>query len=301
MRDKLQSLSYSVRKAMGLAQPNSGDFPLEYRPQIHEKQIIEFFSQEGRQFFDGKNQPAVQQNYALCFTNRCGSNWLAALFAATGLVGHADEFFNAPRFIKTCQNTKANSFTKAFHNQAHSKLEQTTGSFIAKLSWDQLFFFAKMRIIPEMMPDTRYILIHRRNVAAQALSMLVAEQTGQWASNWNSGKNGKRDLDRISDIEIQKTIDEITIKYQQFWRFFATFGIKPVEVYYEDIVEDPLREVTRLVDELDLNPDGNAWTLDESKVKLKKQSDEASNARIEKFYQSMRNHQPMKFETKEAA
>ncbi len=250
MRDKLQSLSFSVRKAMGLLKPAPGEFPILYHPQIHEKQIIEYFQKDGRTLFDKKHKAAVTNNYVLCFTNRCGSNWLSALLAATDLVGHTDEFFNAPRFIRTSENTKATSFSQAFYNQATSKLEQKPDSFITKLSWDQLFFFAKTRIIPDMMPNAQYILMHRRNVAAQALSMLVAEQTGQWTSNFNSGKHGKRNLDAITDEEIQHTIDEITFKYQQFWRFFATFGIQPVEIYYEDIIENPLSEVSRLVAEL---------------------------------------------------
>lgn len=286
---------------MGLLIPEAGEFPILYHTQIHEKQIIEHFQQDDRHLFVGNHEAAVPNNYVICFTNRCGSNWLSALLAATDLVGHADEFFNAPRFIKTAEKTDTKSFSEAFKNQATSKIEQKADSFIVKLSWDQLLFFAKMRVIPDMMPNTKYILMHRRNVAAQALSMLVAEQTGQWTSGWNSGKNGKRDLNAISDVAIQKTIDEITFKYQQFWRFFATFGIQPVEIYYEDIVENPLAEVTRLVDELHLNPEGKDWQLDESKVELKKQADEASNKRVEAFYKNMQNHAPMKIEKREAA
>ena len=290
MRDKLESISRRIRRSFQPAEKPPAGFPIAYKEQIHEREIVKYFNQDGHNLFDKEHEAVVPANVVLCFTNRCGSNWLSALMAATGLIGHADEFFNAPRLLKTAENTKATSFSTAFKNQALAKTEQTEGRFITKLSWDQLFFFAKTRIIPDMMPNTKFIQMHRRDKAGQALSMCVAEQTGQWTSIWNSGKKGKRDLDRITDLEIQNRIDEVTFKDQQFERYFGTFGSEVVTVYYEDIVENPLREITRLVAELGLNPDGKPWELDESKVKLSKQSDEQSQKRLAVFYKNMQNH-----------
>lgn len=290
MRDKLQSISRHFQRAVQVMKATSTSFPIIYSPQIHEQQIIEYFSQDGRNIFSGEHSPATPDNYVLCFTNRCGSNWLAALMQSTGLIGLADEYFNAPRLIRTCDNTDTNSLNAAFYNQASSKKEQVEGKFFTKLSWDQLLFFAKMRIIPDMMPNTKYILMHRRDMAAQALSELVAEQTGQWTSIWNSGKNGKRELDKITDLQIQSKIDDITFKYQQFWRYFGTFGIEPIEIYYEDLVADPNAEIARLVDALELNPTGESWQIDETKVKLKKQSGDRTQKRLAAFYANMHNH-----------
>jgi len=290
MRDKLQSIGQKFSRRVKPRRNPAERFPIAYKPQTHENEIVAHFTTGGRQLFTLPHQPAVERNVVLCFTNRCGSNWLSALLAATGLIGHADEFFNAPRLIRTATNTNANSFSEAIYNQATALVEQVENSFICKLSWDQLYFFAKTRIIPEIMPNTQYILMRRNDIAAQALSMCVAEQTGQWTSFWNSGKNGKRDLNKITDMEIQHAIDEVTFKNHQFRRFFGTFGITPIEVIYEDLVANPQQELERLVEALNLNPKGRKWKLDQTKVKLKKQSDTVSEERVQAFYANMQAH-----------
>lgn len=300
MRDKLQSLLFrAARKTVSMLAPTAGEFPLAYYPQEHEQALVEYFQQEGHRFLDGPLEPATKTNVAICFVNRCGSNWLAALLAATDLIGHAEEIFNAPRFTKVCKNNEIRSFSEGIFVHATAKTDHKPDTFITKLSWDQLYFLSKFRIIPEMLPNTKFILMHRRNKAAQALSLLVAQQTGQWTSQYNSGKNGKRDLDAISDTDITHVIGSIVERYKSFHQYFATFGITPIEIYYEDITENPEREITRLVEALNLNPDGKEWQLDESKVKIKKQSDTEAEKRVALYHKNIQNHHAATLDKKE--
>ena len=75
-------------------------------PNDHELKIEQYFSQF-RDERDGAQTQALPpladdiRRYILCFTNRCGSNVLAAALASTGVLGHVTEAFNADCVINS--------------------------------------------------------------------------------------------------------------------------------------------------------------------------------------------------------
>lgn len=303
MRDKIQSIiKHFVGSGFaGKVEMKCRHFPLAYHTGMHEIEIRDFFQKVRGGLFSQSHQPIEGKPIILCFTNRCGSNWLAEWLQATGKLGLADEYFNAERIEECCRNRGLKSLDEVIHYRAQSEAEQVQGSFITKLSWDQLFFFARERVIPDILPQARYVLMKRRNVAAQALSMCVAEQTGQWKSYWNDGRNQPRDLSKISDEQILESMERINYHYYQFERFFALFGLRPVVTYYEDIQAGGKQEILRILKELELVQTREEVVLDESQIKLKKQSDEKTIARVDAFYQSMGAQHPQSLPKHKAA
>ena len=78
--------------------PPEQPFPIEYNVQWHEIETLKYFDQVGRSLLRKQLKKInARKQIVICFTNRCGSNWLAELLYATGLMGLADEFFNTER------------------------------------------------------------------------------------------------------------------------------------------------------------------------------------------------------------
>lgn len=266
-------------------------FPLTYLPQNHELEILRYFAENGRQLFASPHKPLdTEKNVVLCFTNRCGSNWLAEALYATGLMGMPDEYFNEDRVRESCEKRGFASFDEFIHFLPQSHYQQRP-CFATKLSWDQLYFLSKYRVIPEIIADAEYIYMIRRDLAAQALSLLLAEQTGQWKSYWNSGINGEADPFAVSDAQILETVQRLAGYHQNFLTWFGTFGIIPHVVFYKDMQEDLHGCVDRLLTKLGLAESGQ-WSFDKDQIRVKKQGTDKNAERLEAFRRNMRQHSP---------
>ncbi len=264
------------------------NFPLDYPVQIHEVEILKYFSKmpNGRLFSKPHTPLPTKHNMILCFTNRCGSNWLAETLYATGLVGQADEFFNEDRVKESCNKRGFRSFDEFIHYLPQSHFQQGRNCFATKLSWDQLYFLSKYRVIPDIITNAQYIYIIRKDMAAQALSLCLAMQTGQWKSYWNSGLNKKADPFSITDIEILKTIQRLAHYHQFFLRYFGVFGITPHIVFYEDMQENINLEIDKILTKLNLAASGK-WKVETKYVKVKKQGTNQNAERLALFRKNM--------------
>lgn len=244
---------------------------------------MEYFKQPGRKLLRDPARPLqVSTQAVLCFTNRCGSNWLAELLHSTGLIGLADEFFNAERIQETCDRRELTSLDDfiRFLPQIHSTQND---AFITKLSWDQLYFLTRIKAIPGIIKNPKFLYMKRRDMAAQALSFLIAQQTGQWKSTWNSGVHGTPNPSSITDAQIRATIDQFMIAHRQFQKYFDSFGITPHVVYYEDLQQNPRIEIDKILTYLDIQSPQD-WTIDTSKLQLKKQADTQTTERLARFH-----------------
>lgn len=272
----LQSLYYFIR-------PGERPFPIEYIAQHHEIETLRYFSQADKLLFrDLSIKINAQKQVILCFTNRCGSNWLAELLYATGLMGLADEFFNAERVLEDCAICKLNSFDDFIRNlpNNHSTLNAV---FATKLSWDQLYFLSRIKVISKIIPKPQFIYIVRNDVAAQALSFLVAMQTGQWKSNWNSGVNGKTKPASISNEQIIEVISEIQFAQSQFELYFDKLKLSPYRVFYEDLQTNPEFVISEILHFLEIST-SKRREINPAKLQLEKQRDEQSEKRLTQFH-----------------
>lgn len=273
----LQSLYHTIRST--LEQP----FPIEYAPCHHEIETLEYFNQSDKVLFrDLSIKISTKRQVILCFTNRCGSNWLAELLYATELMGLADEFFNTERIQADCAECGLNSLDDFVRHLPgnHSTLNKI---FATKLSWDQLYFLSRVKVIPWIIPNPQFIYIVRDDVAAQALSFLVAQQTGQWKSNWNSGVNGKIELADISNEQIIMAISEILFAQSKFELYFEMLKLNPCRIHYEDLLAKPEFIIARILQYLKI-PAPKKMEINSAKLQLEKQRDEQSEKRLARFH-----------------
>lgn len=266
----------------------SAPFALDYTAQHHEIEALSFFQQSGKSLFrDIRQKLNTKKQVVICFTNRCGSNWLAELLASTGMMGHADEFFNIDRIQETCAKHNLTSFDD-FIRHLPNNHSTANGIFATKLSWDQLYFLTRIEVIPRLIKQPEFIYIIREDIAAQALSLLVAEQTGQWKSNWNSGINDKVNPDSISDADIIEGIQKIQRFQSQFEHFFSTFQLQPYRVYYEQLMQQPEVIVAQILRYLGIYR-ASGYTIDPAKLTLSVQRNEQTEQRLALFHQNTGN------------
>jgi LPS sulfotransferase NodH len=246
-------------------------FPLDYPPSNHEREIVRYFktvkseAQHSQQF---KPYPSV----FVCFANRSGSNYLADLLASTGKMPRAREIFNVPVVLKLSKQNKAESFRHFCQMLARSYA--LDGLFASKVAWQQLYFLARTRMIPEVFAAPRFIHVRRRDLLGQAISFVIAHQTGAWTSEQVPEREPLYDSVAIAD-----QMGRIADAAARFEHFFATFGFPHLDVAYEDFVKDKASCVSDITTWLGLGPS----TIKEEKTHFQRQRNTINDQWRERF------------------
>ena len=178
----------------------------------------------------------------ICFTNRCGSNYLARLIASTGVLNVAEEVFNAPTVEDHARRLGLRSLSE-YLNFLILRLNMS-GWLTAKLSIEQLVMLTEGGILDEIAGRTKFILIERHDTFAQAVSRVVAMQNFAWSS---------QDIAIVPDeqlvysrVELDKQRAAVAFDNHAFYRYFASNGIIPKHLAYEAIMESPERHLSEI-------------------------------------------------------
>lgn len=171
----------------------------------------------------------------LCFTNRCGSNFLASLLASTGAFNEAGEFFNAPTVLEHAVPRGLRSLPAYF--SALPALVSHSGRIAAKASMDQLVMLADVSILDALRGRATYVLLERKDRLAQAISRVIAWQNGRWTTAHTSDvPDSALVFDRAAiDLELAM----IAYDNAAFFLLFSINGIVPVHITYEALLADP--------------------------------------------------------------
>lgn len=177
--------------------------------------------------------------YLICVTNRVGSSWLCSMLTSTGVAGHPVEHFNLreedwPRF--------------AAHYQAISTIDPLG----IKTSYPSL-----MRAIAYVGFDefrhAKCIWLRRKDTLAQAISNYRAMVTGQWVVRRN---------EQVIDVKTAPDCDLIRRLWTEYdhcnrvlWPdWFAKAEQEPLQIWYEDMCQDPEATVRMICSFLELPP-----------------------------------------------
>lgn len=184
----------------------------------------------------------------LCFTNRCGSNYLAHLLATTGAFNEAGEFFNAPTVLEHAAARFLRSLPA--YVSALPDLVACEHRIAAKASSDQLIMLADTGVLAALGSRAHYLLLERQDRLGQAISRVIAAQNGRWTTDHASDvpDNALR-YDRAA---IDEELAKIARANAEFYLFFAANGIAPLHTTYEAVMADPSPLMGRLATALGL-------------------------------------------------
>lgn len=221
-------------------------FPIPYKKSRHEEKLVEYFGENGVRCHVKEMGPRCR-TYVICFTNRCGSTLLAELISTCKGFNRAGEHMNADGVIGVSKSRGFKTLQQYVAWLQRSKASES-GILGLKLNYGQLFFLAATGLIPHAFGEIRFVHVERTDVLAQAVSRVIADETKSWSSLQVSQIDESQV--RFNHQKIARVVDGICEANAKFRAFFEVYGIKPIKVTYEDLVQDLQAEGDRVIREL---------------------------------------------------
>jgi LPS sulfotransferase NodH len=227
-------------------------------------------------------------SYFLCGTPRTGTNLLTGLLKSTGLAGKPEEYFWRDVMEEWAQAWRAETFRDYLAAVVHDGTTPN-GVFGAKVMWAHMDdLLDRLRtlsggpkasdraVIERSFPRPRFIWIWRDDAIAQAVSWAKADQTDVWYDHADGTPAEEPDFDAD---DIRRHVRRVAEHNDRWARWFASNGIEPLRVRYEDLVADEVGVTHRILAFLDVEvPDGLAI-----EAQTTRQGDALNDEWIERF------------------
>lgn len=199
---------------------------------------------EWDQFGQDYDHPLFEGNprlYLIASTPRCGSHYLGHLLLQTGSLGSPLEYFNSPHLRKWQEQFGTPNFASTMA-ALYRRRTSPSGWFGVKAHWDQFEPIAQHESLRSFLNIETYIEIIRRDRIAQAISLAIAQQTQAFISFHRA--QGEPHYDFTTIRRMVEALD----RHVGLWRsFFATAGITPLTVDYEDLTSNPEAAIERIM------------------------------------------------------
>jgi len=215
--------------------------------------------------------------YVICTAPRSGSTLLCMLLAATGVAGDPKSYFHVASVDRWAESlgiepdpslSERARLAKVFAG-ARVAGRSGTAVFGLRLQAHSLTFFRdQLALLYPDAPDdrarlrsafgpTRFLSLHRTNKIDQAVSHLMAKQTGVW----HVAADG-REIERLAPptepvydaAAIRRGIAQLEA-WDSLWEsWFAREGITPLRIDYDALADDPRKTVQGVLEDLGRDP-----------------------------------------------
>lgn len=208
------------------------------------------------------------ESYVICTAPRSGSTLLCLMLAGTGVAGAPQSWFHAPSVARWAEtlgvevDPDGDTFAQlAEIFEAARAAGSAGGLFGLRLQAPSLDFFrTQLRLLhPEAGNDvariearfgaTRFLYLHRADKLDQAISRLMAQQTGLWhqaADGRDIERRGAAGVPVYDADALRAEIAELEALDRLWEDWFAAEGLRPLRIDYDALAGDPrgvLREV----------------------------------------------------------
>ena len=210
-------------------------------------------------------------SYLLCSTPRTGSTLLCGLLESTGVAGHPASYFRRPdedAFAAQWAIPRPSDGVSSYADFLEAALSAGTtdnGVFAARIMWGTLDELVERMgtVFPEFAGDDldlldhafarpRFVYLRRRDVLGQAVSLLRAEQTDVWHDADDSEPQQLKQDPFYDSERIRSMIRTIEDDNAAWREWFASVGIRPYSVAYEDLEADQERATKGILEFLEL-------------------------------------------------
>lgn len=216
---------------------------------------------------------SAYSSYILCTSPRSGSTLLCKLLSATGVSGHPGSYFHEPSLaawredlnVDVMREEGERALLHRIFATAIEKGTRGTDLFGLRLQRHSFDFFMKQLAIlhPDGASDlarleaafgkTLFIHLTRTDKVDQAVSFVRAEQSGLW----HKAPDGT-ELERLSEpqpleydpVALQECHDRFTRFDLEWTDWFASEGISPLRMTYEDLAADPQAALRQVLEHL---------------------------------------------------
>lgn len=172
------------------------------------------------------------RGYAICTTQRSGSNYLCELLSSTGVLGKPLDYFNAV-------GRRAKGWDD-YPDDTERQLEMivSQGS-TPNAVYGCKVFALHLNVLSGLhwstrLPGLRRVFLHRDGLLDQAISLVVAKQTDQWRSSTAPSRAATYDAPAI-----QREMAGLADDNARWQRYFAENGLRPLVLAYDALVAEP--------------------------------------------------------------
>lgn len=212
----------------------------------HSSKIIEFFGIDNVLLSDAVSINRRMSPVFLCFTNRCGSNALAEDIGFLDGCGFFGEMLNFDVVINHSQKKKLDHF---HHYLDHIFSDANLRIPVIKASFEQLVFLYESGYLKNYFLAPKFILLERRDLLEQAISLFIADTTKQWASFQNSSAPPP-ELDSDAILTIMNSISSENSKFKTF---FSLMGQSYLHLIYERYCRDRMGVIGQVAGLLEID------------------------------------------------
>ncbi|MXX02990.1 MAG: hypothetical protein F4X08_08510 [Gemmatimonadetes bacterium] len=256
-------------------------------------------------------------SYLICATPRTGSTLLCGLMASTKVAGQPESYFRQPdeqlwaeRWDIVRSSDRIFEYSE-FIRAALAAGRSENGVFAARIMWGTLdYLFDRLgtvypapaghdiELLNQALGHTGFIYLQRDDVLAQAVSWHRAEQSSVWHQT-DREKLKQPVIKPRFDFDLIHKLVQVIEDHNSSWRaWFASAGIQPHMVRYEDLDADPVKVVCEILDFLGLKlPPGrqisthnrrladelNAEWIDRYRAGIKERIDTSSESGHDKY------------------
>jgi LPS sulfotransferase NodH len=230
--------------------------------------------------------PQPTSSVVICALPRTGSWLLAHLLHSSRLVGYPGEWFWRDDRERNSREWRVTRF----EDYLARVLEVGTspnGVFAVKLMWGyvhELQFELRrlardyeaddLDVLRRFFPEPRFVWLVREDVVAQAVSWAKAAQTDRWAAQQQATREPEFDFEQIDALY------HLARVHDGCWRrWFATHGIEPYPVVYEELAAEPDAVARRVLGFLGLESEAPL----EAPAELTRQADAVNEEWIARY------------------
>ncbi|MBJ3776703.1 Stf0 family sulfotransferase [Acuticoccus mangrovi] len=186
-----------------------------------------------------------RQITVVCMTPRSGSGYLGSILRENGF-GPTREHFRivGGALERDAAKIKRKSYEEYFRNKVQQRTENR--NFTVKLGWPQFAPIYYSGVFSFYLRDATYIYLTREDIISQAISRYIANETGYFHTP-DKG-DSQNDLVHFDYNGIRKHL-EFLVEMQGDWeRFFASEGLSPVRITYEQVASNPTAAFAKIAE-----------------------------------------------------
>jgi LPS sulfotransferase NodH len=193
----------------------------------------------------GREAPPVRWSYVLCSMPRSGSTLLAEGLHRTGRLGTPVEYLDDSAALPQLRRRWGCGSLAAYLEELHRRRVSDDGVLGAKVHWFQLAALADglglepAAALARAFPRARLVWVRRRDRDAQAVSWVVADQTGRWARGPGHRPRAAPVGEPVYDFAaIAARRAELDAGEASWAALLRAAGAPVHEVVYEDLARD---------------------------------------------------------------
>ncbi|GAC34239.1 Stf0 family sulfotransferase [Paraglaciecola polaris] len=210
-------------------------------------------------------------------TARSGSHMLGHALHTTGSFGFPLEYTNPANFKEWQRLLKKETLPEVI-DELQARRTSDNGVFSIKIHYSHLKMYGGFNGLRALFPDAYYVLLSRKDVLKQAVSLSIAAQTGIWIT----GQKAKSDSPKYDYIGIKNCLKN-TILEQASWRYsLATSGANFLEMNFDAIKSNIPGAVSKVATFMDVGLTPEKMPL---KPVTQQQSSELNNLWLNRFLQ----------------